>query len=993
MKITAKLALIFALLSMVSIGVISYLAYRNSREMIVRDKYGDLVADNDHIQAAFERWVDDRLQTLKTTAIQPFFRNSFADLMAAHDISDPAHMLAHLTIVNDWLEPLVESGKFQEVFILRPVDGVVTFSTNKAQEEKRFSTQPFYRNGKNMPFVQNVYYSMSMQQAAMTVSAPVKDKTGKLVAVLAAHLNLADLSNIMEEGRQFRPTHDTYLVNKFNFFVTEPRFGKDYALKKTVQTKGVNAALAGKTGIDLYPDYRNNSVIGAYRWMPDWQMCLISEVDQSVAFAPIYGLQKRGLFISGMVSLFAALAGWLIALTISRPLKQLSKDAENIGKGNLDVTVLSAGKDEIGELSKSFQQMAAELKTTLVSRDALAKEISERKKIEAELRQSETKFRILSEASPTGIFIIRQADLKLAYANPAVGNIFGYSEFELVDKRGPMELTHPDDHAATQEHLKQVMADETMGPFSFKGVPRDGGDLVCEAVVRTTEIDGEPMFIGTLVDATDRVRAKEQVKKEQAFSDMVINSLPGVFYLFDEKNLRFQRWNRNFETVTGYSSSELARMSPLELFDEQERVRVGQRIGEVFETGYATVEANFLTKSGDQIPYFFNGRTLKDDGINYLIGMGIDLTERKRAEQALLESEDRFKRLAENAKDMIYRMSLPDGKYEYVSPAGNDIFGYAPDVFYNRPFLIREAIHEDWREYFAEQWRNLLNGDMPPTYEYQIVDATGKVKWLNQRNVLIRDAENRPTAIEGIVTDVTDIKRATIEQIRLEKFSVLGQVAAGVAHELNNPLMGILNYAQYCISETDESDERYTLLQDIEKETKRCADLVSHFLSASRQDDVMAGKVEGFDPRTVIESVLKLLEYRVSKEGVAVATNFSPNTGEMRMGREAFQQLFMNLFTNALDAVETSIKKEIHVHIQKETKNIILTVSDSGSGVSPKLKEKIFDPFFTTKPPGKGTGLGLATCWKIVMSQKGRIECLREKGLGTKMVVTMPTNI
>ena len=136
------------------------------------------------------------------------------------------------------------------------------------------------------------------------------------------------------------------------------------------------------------------------------------------------------------------------------------------------------------------------------------------------------------------------------------------------------------------------------------------------------------------------------------------------------------------------------------------------------------------------------------------------IAERQRAETALLQSEERYRTLAENASDMIYRMSLPDGRYEYVSPASTLLFGYAPEEFYARPLEIRQVIHPDWQGYFKEQWNRLLAGDMPPFYEYQIVHRSGEVRWINQRNMLIRNEQGAPIAIEGIASDVTERKLA-----------------------------------------------------------------------------------------------------------------------------------------------------------------------------------------------------------------------------------------
>ncbi|NJO91944.1 MAG: PAS domain S-box protein, partial [Chloroflexia bacterium] len=156
------------------------------------------------------------------------------------------------------------------------------------------------------------------------------------------------------------------------------------------------------------------------------------------------------------------------------------------------------------------------------------------------------------------------------------------------------------------------------------------------------------------------------------------------------------------------------------------------------------------------------------DGINQVIISFIDITHLKKTEEALRTSEGRFRRLAENARDLIYRMSLPDGKYEYVSPAAYSMFGYSPEEFYAYPSLIQQIIHPDWHNYFEEQWTNLLKGEMPPTYEYQIIQKSGEVRWLNQRNILVCDENGNPIAIEGIVTDITRRKH-TENQLRLNE--------------------------------------------------------------------------------------------------------------------------------------------------------------------------------------------------------------------------------
>ncbi|MFC1763559.1 PAS domain S-box protein, partial [Planctomycetota bacterium] len=171
-----------------------------------------------------------------------------------------------------------------------------------------------------------------------------------------------------------------------------------------------------------------------------------------------------------------------------------------------------------------------------------------------------------------------------------------------------------------------------------------------------------------------------------------------------------------------------------------------------------------------------------DDEVVGVLGCYEDITQHKEAEQALRESEARFRRLTENAPDMIYRMGLPEGRYEYVSPATEAVTGYAVQEWYDRPELIGQIIHPDWHDYFQEQREKLLQGDIPPTYEYQIIDKAGKTRWLYQRNVLVKDENGHPVAIEGIVTDITD-RRQAADEIRKAQallMTAIEQTPAGI---------------------------------------------------------------------------------------------------------------------------------------------------------------------------------------------------------------------
>ncbi len=496
MKLAPRLTLIFFLIAIVPLVIVGVATYEISRQTLLRQTMNHLISTNILKEAELNRWIEDGKKHLERLAGRPLLRERFASVMQADadNSADPAHEKDHQQIVADHLAPYLATGGFLEVFILRPGDGLISISTDAAQEGKYQENQPYFVEGRKGTYVQNVTYSQSLEQGVMTVATPIRDRQGNLIAVLGGRFDLGELTRIIEQGRGLNQTEDTYLANKFNFFVTESRFGKSFALKKTVNSEGVIAALRGNDGIGLYLDYRGVPVIGAYNWLPNRELCLITEIEQSEAFAPIVRMGWVVIGIALAIALAAALIAFLFARTITRPVQQLVEGAGEIGRGNLDCKVSLSTGDEIGELSRAFDCMTTELKTTTVSRDELA--------------------------------------------------------------------------------------------------------------------------------------------REKDFSDSVINTLPGVFTLFDEER-RCIRWNRNLEQFTEHSAEEMSRMTLRDFFSQEEQKLVAETIEQAFIEGEASVEANLLTKSRRSIPLYLTGMRIKIGDRNLLAGVGMDITERRRAEDQL----------------------------------------------------------------------------------------------------------------------------------------------------------------------------------------------------------------------------------------------------------------------------------------------------------------------------------------------------------------------
>ncbi len=235
-----------------------------------------------------------------------------------------------------------------------------------------------------------------------------------------------------------------------------------------------------------------------------------------------------------------------------------------------------------------------------------------------------------------------------------------------------------------------------------------------------------------------------------------------------------------------------------------------------------------------------------------------------------------------------------------------------------------------------------------------------------------------------------ELKNKTTMLIQTEKLSSMGTMVAGVAHELNNPMTGIIQYTQFCLRRTDEDDRRYSVLKDIEQESRRCSDIIRNMLTFSRME---AEGEEGYQKDSipaVVDRVLKLLAYRLRAENVTVTQHHQDDMPLVSMKINSIQQIFLNILGNAMDALQEKEDRSIRIESYADDGFVKINIIDNGPGIPPAVLKKIFDPFYTTKTVGKGTGLGLSISQSICIQHGGRLECESEVGMGATFRIVLP---
>ena len=279
-----------------------------------------------------------------------------------------------------------------------------------------------------------------------------------------------------------------------------------------------------------------------------------------------------------------------------------------------------------------------------------------------------------------------------------------------------------------------------------------------------TLLNGAVVDISVALDSIKRDEQHQQAegmaRAEKLFSDTMIESLPGIVYFYDDQG-RFLRWNQNFVTVSGYSGEEIAQMHPLDFFVGDDKRRVQQRITEVFENGESTIEASFVSKDGRVTPYFFTGRRVMVDSAACLVGMGIDITDRKQAGDRLAESEQKYREVVEHVNSIILRWNS-DGRITFLNEFGQQFFGYSAEEAIGRPVIgtIVPPIDSSGRD--LERLMERIRAD-PTAFEQNVNENMRRngervsIAWTNR---IGRDAVGEVADILSVGTDITEQKRA-----------------------------------------------------------------------------------------------------------------------------------------------------------------------------------------------------------------------------------------
>ncbi len=482
------------------------------------------------------------------------------------------------------------------------------------------------------------------------------------------------------------------------------------------------------------------------------------------------------------------------------------------------------------------------------------------------------------------------------------------------------------------------------------------------------------------------IKIKEDLEEsEQRFKAIFDSATDGIILMDIESN-KLYLGNKSACQILGYSLNELKNLKIADIHPEDKLPHVTEQIErQVRREITITKDIPLKRKDGSVFYTDINSSPIVLSGRTYLMGIYRDITERKEAEDALRYSEERLRLMFESVSDGIKVVDL-NGVITDVNSKAVEIHGYG-----SRDELLGsdsfETIAPYDRERAAIHMKTTLALGSSGPIEYSLLKRNGTEFSGELSASLLKNSFGQPTGFIIVIRDITERKKMEEQLIVTDRLASIGELASGIAHELNNPLTGVIGFSELLIERNIPKDIKEDLIV-INREAQRTAKIVRNLLTFARKHPT---DKQPLDINIIIQNVLEIRAYEQNVNNIKVHTLLASDLPDVTANDSQLQQVFINIVINAEQAMIEAHGGGTFTVTTEQIGNIVrASFSDDGPGIAKEYFDHLFDPFFTTKEVGKGTGLGLSICHGIITENGGRIYAESEPGKGATFFVELP---
>jgi PAS domain S-box-containing protein len=944
--------------------------------------------------------------------------------------------LQQMQSVSDLSDIMLVNPQGRVVYANRPGHFLKDMSNGIDAEQKAFT------EGKDRIYYSDVYFDAAEDNRfEILLTAPATDFNGDFIGVIAFEVDMTPAYKFIQDATGLGNTGEVLIGKKAGNqveYLNPLRHDPNAALKRKIDIgdkigRPMQEAVQGRTGSGLSTDYRGKQVIAAWRYIPSLDWGLVAKIDTREAFADVTNLRNLVVIILLIVIVLSGITAFSIAHSISEPIKRLSEGAAIIGSGNLDYKIGTNQKDEIGQLSRTFDKMTLDLKQTTASRDELNKEITERKKAEETLRKSEERYRTLFETMLEGFCVIevvfdaanKPVDYRFLDINPAFERQTG-----LHDARGKLIRELAPDHEAhwfeiygkvalTGEPARfenearalnrwfDVSAVRVGGPESRKvailfndiskrrhaeeALKKSHDELEIRVEERTADLNEAVSDLQKQVQ--QRIRAEEAFRSASLYARGLLEaSLDPLVTISPEGKITDV--NKATETVTGFSRERLIGSDFSDYFTEPDKARDGYK--KVLSKGLIIdYPLTIRHTSGRTIDVLYNATVYKNPAgeIQGVFAAARDVTVQKQASQYA-------RSLLESSLDPLVTISA-DGKITDVNEATVKVTGISRQQLIGTDFSSYFTEPQKAREGYQQVFARGFVTDYPLTIRHK----DGRLTDVLYNATVYKDTHGNVIGIFAAARDITEKKAAEAE---LEKYRLhledlvknrteelsrsnkdLEQFAYVASHDLQEPLRAVSGFVELLRRNLEKSlDAKTSEYMNFSIDgAKRMQSLINGLLEYSRIG-TQGKKPQQVNSKEVLDEALARLHASISESGAKITADDLPVVyfDDLQLVR-----LFQNLIGNAIKFRSDEIP-QIYVSAIHQDGHWRFAIRDNGIGIEPQYAEKIFMIFqrLHTRKTYPGTGIGLSICKKIVERHGGRIWVESKPAGGSTFYFTVP---
>jgi len=624
---------------------------------------------------------------------------------------------------------------------------------------------------------------------------------------------------------------------------------------------------------------------------------------------------------------------------------------------------------------------------------AYLRDITERKRMEREIREATKRFEKIAEMGEDGIIVFDE-DSRIEFANQMAAEIMGLQKDQILGREFFSLIGKRD-----EEFLEEmVMKGEGLGQKVCTEMfiqPPQGQVKETEVCIAPARSDGGRIETYAYIrDITERKKFEKALREsEEKFRNLFERVQHGLF--ISSKEGKFLDCNQALLNKLGYPTREefLNIDIAKDLYVNPEDRKTFQSLVE--QHGFVKdFEVEFKRKNGEKITVLLTAHGKRDEKgkiIGYE-GLNIDISDRKRMEKELREANEFLMNLIESSVDGIIVTNM-QGDILIFNKGAENILGYKAEEVVGK-MKIRSIYPPGVAKEAIEKLRSPDYGGVGKLTSLPILHRRkdGELIEGDLSASLIYDEDGKEIASVGIFKDLRERLRMErelqeIQQALLqsEKLAAMGRLTSQIAHELNNPIYGIMNTLELLKTEIPPESKRRRILELSLSETQRLAEMLRNMLSFSKPEEEARKKV---NLNELLEGILLMMEKQMRESNIKVETDFEDQIPEVMASTNQMRQVILNILKNAKEAMPKG--GTLTVGTRREDDRVLICIQDTGVGIPEEIRNKIFDAFFTTKQKVKGVGLGLSVCYGIIKNHGGEIKVESEDGKGTTFTISLP---